>query len=174
MRDTRRPYTGCLSIYRYKTAPKRAARTALEARHTHAHATETTQPSTSAAPQPQRGQHTRAHPKTGLSAAIGPIAATYAPLAGCSVWNLSIYLSKHSARARKRIVLSLRAPSLRKHRLGLGTNRFACSSPASCSAASAASPAEASSRPSMAEIVSSTSSDCKCTRGIVGEGSRCG
>ena len=28
-----------------------------------------------------------------LSDAIGPIAATYAPLAGCSVWNLSIYLS---------------------------------------------------------------------------------
>ncbi len=28
-----------------------------------------------------------------LSDAIGPIAATYAPLAGGSVWNLSIYLS---------------------------------------------------------------------------------
>ena len=28
-----------------------------------------------------------------LSDAIGPFAATYVPLAGCSVWNLFIYLS---------------------------------------------------------------------------------
>ncbi len=49
-------------------------------------------------PQPTRKMCGKVH--RNLSDAIGPIAAsTYAPPAGCSVWNLSIYLYNPPKRA---------------------------------------------------------------------------